>query len=71
MQLANDKFAAEMRAQIARKQLSSKELAANLGMSYATLNRLLSGKQNWSLDQATRAALLIGLNLSEFWRQSA
>ena len=62
MPLINEKFATEMRAQIARKQLSSGALASELGLSASQVSRLLGGRANWSLETAARAAEWAGLN---------
>ena len=70
MSSLNGVFAGEMRAQIARKQLTSGELASELHLSSSTVNRLLTGKQTWSLVNATLAANWAGLDLSDFLGQS-
>jgi len=70
MPLTNEIFAGEMRAQIARKQLTSGELASELHLSSSTVNRLLTGKQTWSLVNATLAANWAGLDLSDFLGES-
>ena len=67
----NENFAAEMRAQLARKQLTSRDLADELHLSYSSASRLLNGKAKWSLDTATRAALFAGLTLSEVFGEVA
>ena len=67
----NEKFASEMRAQIARKQLNLADLADELHLSYSSVNRLLAGKGNWSLAKATIAAKWVGLDLSDFLGESA
>ena len=63
MPLIQETFSAEMRAQIARKQLSSGDLANELDLSASQVNRLLRGNSRWSLDQATRAATWAGLDV--------
>ena len=66
----NENFAAEMRAQIARKQLTSSDLALELQLSNSSVSRLLSGRQSWSLDNAITAVAWAGLDLSDFLGQS-
>lgn len=70
MPSTNENFASEMRAQIARKRLTSSDLALELQLSNSSVNRLLSGKQIWSLANATKAARWAGLELSEVLGQS-
>lgn len=59
----NAQFSAEVRAQLARKQLTSAQLAQGLGLSSSTISRLLSGQQRWSIDQANRASKWLGADL--------
>ena len=62
MPLADETFSAELRAQLARKQLTSRGLAVELGISPSQAGRLLKGQSPWSLKKATQAASWSGLD---------
>ena len=64
MSQINGSFSAEMRAQIARKQITTADLATELGISKSTVYRLLNGERKWSFDLATRAGIWVGLDFS-------
>jgi transcriptional regulator with XRE-family HTH domain len=64
MSQINATFAGEIRAQLARKQLTTAQLAQELNISKSTAYRLLNGEQSWSFDQATRAGIWAGLDFS-------
>ena len=55
---------------MARKQLTSRDLAEELHLSYSQVSRLLNGKSKWFLDNATLAANWAGLDLSDFLGES-
>ena len=66
MSLTSHNFAAEMRAQIARNQLTLGELADELSLSTRQVSRLVNGESKWSLDNALKAASWAGLSITDF-----
>jgi len=71
MSKINSTFSEELRAQIARKQLTSGDLVSILNKSKASVSRLVNGERAWTLEDAAVAADWAGLELSEFWGKSA
>lgn len=65
MNLTSQTFSTELRAQMARKQLASGDLALALSVSKSTASRLVNGEKNWTLDQARTASEWAGLPISQ------
>lgn len=58
-----ERVAAEVRAGLARRNLSRSDLADTLGISYRTLNDRLNGKSAFDLDEIRQAADFLGVDL--------
>lgn len=56
-------FSAEVRAQLARQRKSPSDLAAEIGISRATLHRRLSDDSPWPLDDAVIACAYLEVPL--------
>ena len=57
-------FAREVKAGLARKEMSRSQLADALGTSEPTLSRWLRSDTTWPLDKAIKAAQMLGIDLS-------
>ena len=71
MNLTSQSFATELRGEIARKQLTSGDLATILKVSPSTVSRLINGEKSWTLDQALTASKWAGLSIYDFLGESA
>lgn len=63
MTSTNATFAANLRAEIARKQLTSSDLVDVLKKPKSSVYRLLNGQQIWALQDAGKAAEWVGVPL--------
>jgi transcriptional regulator with XRE-family HTH domain len=54
--------AGTIRAELARRRLSQRDLAQKLAMSQSSLNRRLTGAQAWDLDELHRVAELLEID---------
>lgn len=63
-QTPTERTAAAIRAEIARRRISAKDLAQNLGVSRTTLWRRLNGHAAIDVDELTRMAAVIGVPIS-------
>lgn len=55
--------AGEIRAHLARRQISGKTFAARLGLSQFAVSRRLRGQTPFSIDELSRAAEFLGVPL--------
>jgi ribosome-binding protein aMBF1 (putative translation factor) len=62
---ATNTFRENLRAAMQTRGISQRELAEKAGTGYPNLNRVLSGKQNVTLELADRLADALNLTLSE------
>lgn len=57
--------AGAVRAEVARRQISQRELAVQLGMSRSSLNRRIRGEQAWDTDELHRVAELLKVDVRD------
>jgi transcriptional regulator with XRE-family HTH domain len=57
--------AGEVRAVLARRQISGKQLASQLGMSQFAISRRLRGETPFSIDELAASAEFLGVPLTE------
>lgn len=69
MTSTNEIFAANLRAEIARKQLISSDLVDVLHKPKSSVYRLIRGEQIWSLTDATYAAEWVGVSLTKLFKE--
>jgi ribosome-binding protein aMBF1 (putative translation factor) len=62
---ATNTFRENLRQAMATRGISQRELAEKAGTGYPNLNRVLSGKQNVTLELADRLADALNLTLTE------
>jgi transcriptional regulator with XRE-family HTH domain len=58
--------AGEVRATLARRQISGKQLAAHLGVSQFAVSRRLRGETAFSIDELSATADYLGVPVSAF-----
>jgi len=61
----NESVTAEIRAEMARRRITGRQLAASLGWSAQHLSRRMTGAVAWSTDEIEQAALMLGVPLAE------
>jgi transcriptional regulator with XRE-family HTH domain len=61
----SQQVAGEVRALLARRQISGKQLAAHLGISQFAVSRRLRGQTSFSLDELSAAADFLGVALED------
>jgi DNA-binding Xre family transcriptional regulator len=64
-------FSAEVRAQLGRQRKSPSDLAAQIGISRATLHRRLTDDSPWPLDDAVIACQYLEVSLRSMLEVSA
>lgn len=62
----NDRVAAEVRAELARRQMTQQDLAAIVGMSQASVSERLRGKTMFTLDDIERFATALEVHPAVF-----
>ena len=62
---ASERVAAEVRAALARRKISTRQLAADLGASQSHTARRVTGKVPFSLDELERVADYLGVPVAE------
>lgn len=65
------RVAGEVRAHLARRQLSGKQLATALGVSQFSVSRRLRGEVPFSVDELSVAADFLGVDLSDLLAERA
>lgn len=65
------RVAGEVRALLARRQLSGKQLAARLGISQFSVSRRLRGQVPFSIDELAVAAEFLGVELGDLLAERA
>ena len=68
---AAQKAAAEVRARLARDQISGKELATHLGLSAFAVSRRLRGTTPFSLTELDATARFLGIGITELLPEEA
>lgn len=63
--------AAEVRAEMARKQVTKKELSVQTGMSLSTLQRRLYGTYPFTVEELLRVATALDAPISQFFKGEA
>jgi transcriptional regulator with XRE-family HTH domain len=63
--------AAEVRAELARKQMSQHALAAALGVAQQTVSRRLTGEVPFDVAELGRVAEILGVPVGQFFPASA
>lgn len=63
--------AGEIRALLARRQASGKQLASHLGMSQFAISRRLRGETPFSIDELAAAAEFLGVPMSDLVAERA
>ena len=61
----NESVTAEIRAELGRRRMSGRQLAAALGWSQQHLSRRMTGAVPWSTDEIEHAAEALGVPLAE------
>jgi len=61
----NESVTAEIRAELGRRRLSGRQLAAALGWSANYLSRRMTGAVPWSTHEIEDIALALGVSLAE------
>lgn len=65
-QLASQRLAGEMRAELARQKRTASDLAAALGITPHTVGRRLNGDVPFNMIELATACRWLGIDLSEF-----
>jgi hypothetical protein len=65
MKTLSEVTSAEVRAQLARGSTTREDFAAALGVSIPTARGLISGHQEWKLNQITTVASVFGMTVSD------
>lgn len=68
---ATDHIRRNIKAELARRDITQRELASHLGISSAAVNQRLSGVTRISTDDLVRIAQLLGVDASSLLKESA
>jgi DNA-binding Xre family transcriptional regulator len=63
-------IAAEVRAELARRRMSWRDLALQTNIPTSTMHRRLTTGQDWRIDELLRVCNHLGLSLPELLRRS-
>lgn len=61
---ADERFSANVRAELGARHITQSALATRMGWSQAKVSRLLSGAQTWDIDDAERIAVEFGTDVT-------
>lgn len=70
VQLASQRVAAEIRAELARQKRTAREMAVVLGISEHTAGRRLSGDAPFNMIELAAACRWLGISLSDLVRRA-
>lgn len=65
--LPTERVAREVRAELARQQISGSGLAKTIGRSQSFVQRRLKGEAPFNVEELDAIAKILGVPLSQFW----